>query len=549
MRHHIITTICITLILLFHNSICAQTIGPKVQNLSPNGSINLPKGGSQPVTPSGNQLNATVTPSTAASMQNMNSRFAQWFNQMSTSAELASKKKPWLLSGNITTGTEFLGTINNQSLVFKANNQLAGKIDLPLSNTFWGMETGKSIISGNNNTGAGFQALTFNTIGGNNTATGYHSLRMNTSGNSNTANGWAALALNTTGNGNTAVGQSSLYGNTSGRLNTATGSSALLRNSIGNYNTGNGQEAMNTNIAGSNGTAIGARAMVHANNRESAFTIYNVAVGYEALAGSPDTSSNTGNYNTSVGYQSLRSTSTGGQNTANGHAALTANSTGNNNTASGSKALFANTTGNNNTAIGQGALVTNTSGQSNTSVGNNAGSAITTGSNNIAIGYDAAVPSPTGNNQVRIGNTNITYAGIEVPWTVTSDQRWKSDIRSSDLGLDFVKKLNPVSYTRKNDDSGKREYGFLGQDLEAALIASGTDNSGMIFIDENGKYAVRYNDLLAPMVKAVQEQQAIIASQGETINSMDRQLVDQQKQIESLLSMMNEMRTEIKKQN
>ncbi len=279
-----------------------------------------------------------------------------------------------------------------------------------------------------------------------------------------------------------------------------------------------------SNIAGNNGTAIGTRAMQNANNDSTKFTNFNVAVGFEALLGSANAAANSGNFNTCVGYQSMQSNSTGDLNTANGYAVLNSNTTGNNNTGSGANALFANTTGFNNTAIGQNALVANTTGKKNTTVGNNAGSAITTGTNNIAIGYTAEVPSPTGNNQVRIGNTNIAYAGIEVAWTITSDQRWKSDIQESDLGLDFISKLNPVSYTRNNDESGKREYGFLGQELESTLIASGADNSGMIFVDENGKYAMRYNDLLAPMVKAVQEQQAMIEAQNEMITTLTEKI-------------------------
>ena len=54
-----------------------------------------------------------------------------------------------------------------------------------------------------------------------------------------------------------------------------------------------------------------------------------------------------------------------------------------------------------------------------------------------------------------IGNFDITYAGIQVPWTYTSDKRWKSDIRDSHLGLDFISKLRPVSYYRNNDESKK----------------------------------------------------------------------------------------------
>ena len=40
------------------------------------------------------------------------------------------------------------------------------------------------------------------------------------------------------------------------------------------------------------------------------------------------------------------------------------------------------------------------------------------------------------------------------------------------------------------------------------LKKSGTDNTGMINIDDKGMYELRYNDLLAPMVKAIQELKA-----------------------------------------
>ena len=546
MNLHTIIIIWVTFLVANDGIVSAQSVGPQVHHLSPNGSILLPKGGAgQPGVPSGNQINKSVASLGSTSMSNGYSRITQMFNQWSSSADLAIKKKPWLLCGNITSGGDFLGTINYESLVFKASSQLAGKIDLPLSNTLWGLGAGKSITTGINNTGIGFGALTVNTEGALNSATGYYALFSNIIGNANTANGYAALGANTTGNGNTAIGLASLGENTSGVLNTATGYNALYQNSGGDFNTAYGQDALGANIAGNRGTAIGTRAMARANNVKSEFTNFNVAVGFEALIGSTDTTSNTGNFNTSVGYQSLSANSTGNHNTANGHAALLANTTGDNNTAIGDNALAASTTGFNNTAIGQGALVANTTGKNNTVIGNNAGSNITTGTNNIAIGYNAEVPSPTGNDQIRIGNTTITYAGIEVPWTITSDQRLKSDIEKSNLGLDFISKLNPVSYTRNNDESGKREYGFLGQELETALSSSGADNSGMIFVDENGKYSVRYNDLLAPMVKAIQEQQGLIELQDEKIQrlteqnaalqeTLNKKLADQQNQIDAL---------------
>jgi len=104
-----------------------------------------------------------------------------------------------------------------------------------------------------------------------------------------------------------------------------------------------------------------------------------------------------------------------------------------------------------------------------------------------------------------MGNGSITYAGIQVAWSVVSDRRWKSNITPSNLGLAFVSQLNPVSYTRKNDGGQRIEYGFIAQEIEEILNEAGVKNAGMITVDDEGSYELRYNDLLAPMVKAIQE--------------------------------------------
>ena len=174
------------------------------------------------------------------------------------------------------------------------------------------------------------------------------------------------------------------------------------------------------------------------------------------------------------------------------------------NTAMGISALPA-TTGIYNTAFGVNALSGLGAADQNCAFGWNALSNVTTGGNNIGIGTGAQVPTAAGNNQIRLGNVNIGYAGIQVPWSITSDRRWKSDIQKSNLGLDFINHLNPVSYLRKNDASNKTEYGFIAQELEQTLAEFGTSNSGIITKDDAGFLSVRYNDLLAPMVKAIQE--------------------------------------------
>ena len=123
---------------------------------------------------------------------------------------------------------------------------------------------------------------------------------------------------------------------------------------------------------------------------------------------------------------------------------------------------------------------------------------------------NAVVPNATGNGQVRIGDVFIGYAGIQVAWSVTSDSRFKSAIQTSSLGLDFIKQLRPVSYYRNNDAKKKTEFGFIAQEVEETLNKAGATNNGIITKDDAGIYSVRYNDLIAPMVKAIQEQQEMI---------------------------------------
>ncbi len=206
---------------------------------------------------------------------------------------------------------------------------------------------------------------------------------------------------------------------------------------------------------------------------------FNTAVGTNALQGLNNAASNR---NTVVGFEAMGSTTGDIQNC----------------TAVGFQALFA--------VDGSTAM----RGINNTGIGYQAGNNITTGENNTALGYLAQVPVATGNNQVRIGNGAIGYAGVQVAWTITSDKRWKDNIKDSSLGLNFLKTLRPVSYTRNNDKKQKTEYGFIAQDIDAALQKAGDPNNGIISKDDKGMMGVRYNDFISISVKAIQEQQELI---------------------------------------
>ena len=243
----------------------------------------------------------------------------------------------------------------------------------------------------------------------------------------------------------------------------------------------------------------------------------NSASGYRALY-----SNTSGSVNTANGNSSLYFNTTGYENTANGNAALYFNTSGNYNSAFGDYALYSTNTGIMNTASGTSALRLNTSGSNNTANGYNSGSALTTGNNNTMIGNNAQPTSGGVSNQIRIGDGNITSAHIQVAWTISSDLRWKSDIKNTNLGLDFINKLRPVSYYRDKDESKKTEYGFIAQEIEEALNNSGAFNNGIITKNDKGMYGVRYNDFISIMVKAIQEQHQQIENLKNEIETLKK---------------------------
>ena len=178
--------------------------------------------------------------------------------------------------------------------------------------------------------------------------------------------------------------------------------------------------------------------------------------------------------------------------------------------------LASNTTGHSNTAAGRGAGDGNVTGSGNTFLGDLAQPYLGDLDNATAIGFEALVHA---SDQVRIGNTNVTQIGGQVAWSNLSDARHKSSIRDLDLGRDFVLALRPVSVTVNGGD-GRTDMGFLAQDVEA-LLGKGYGVLG-IGGDPERTLSLRYTDLIAPLVKTVQEQQALIEDLLARVASLER---------------------------
>ena len=161
------------------------------------------------------QRTAIATPAQGLLVYDTNTN-SFWFYNASAWTNLVSSG--WALTGNSGTNpsNNFIGTTDDQPLIFKVNNTWAGQLHPDIANIFLGVNSGKAATSGVANSGFGYNTLAKNTVGQANTAMGSEVLRSNTTGNYNTGMGLYALLANTTGNDNTANGAYALYANHTG---------------------------------------------------------------------------------------------------------------------------------------------------------------------------------------------------------------------------------------------------------------------------------------------------------------------------------------------
>jgi hypothetical protein len=115
-------------------------------------------------------------------------------------------------------------------------------------------------------------------------------------------------------------------------------------------------------------------------------------------------------------------------------------------------------------------------------------------------------------------NKEIAYG------VITSDERLKTGIVDTSLGLDFVKKLRPVSFKWKNRlEQGlkyqentntpgvRRHEGFIAQEVKSVLDSMGIDSSIYFCINDPGSdvhdiHGIKYEEIIGPLTKAIQEQ-------------------------------------------
>jgi hypothetical protein len=138
---------------------------------------------------------------------------------------------------------------------------------------------------------------------------------------------------------------------------------------------------------------------------------------------------------------------------------------------------------------------------------------------------------PAGDNAYTCGASGQRWSAI---WSAngtiqTSDARQKKDITPTNLGLNFIMALNPVSYkwkvgknvvtsdgeridengaTQSNDiitpiEGTRTHYGLIAQEVKEAL--GDVDFGGYVHDEETDTLALRSDQFISPLIKAIQE--------------------------------------------
>ena len=151
---------------------------------------------------------------------------------------------------------------------------------------------------------------------------------------------------------------------------------------------------------------------------------------------------------------------------------------------------------------------------------------------------------PNINNTFDLGSSGLRWDDIYTNGSVnTSDITLKTDVENATLGLDFIETLTPIEFKWK--DGGVRTHlGFSAQDVKQKLIDyAGDDQNYALYtqgsyaesvdeVDEEGNliedlpedfesYGLRYDELIPPLTKAIQELSTQISDLTARVESLE----------------------------
>jgi len=414
-------------------------------------------------------------------------------------------------------------------------------------NVFIGNKAGYNNYDGNYNVFIGYNCGVQNTSGSRNIFIGYESGILNSTGWGNTFVGEASGTANTSGYGNSSFGNNAGFANTEGDYNTSVGYSAGGSITTGNYNSSFGAESGRSNQTGSGNSVFGFEA-----GRGTPGNSFNNNSFFGYRSGYSNT---TGSNNSYLGYQSGYTNAIGTGNVFLGYQAGYGE-TGSNklyidNSSTASPLIYGDfdsdyvkvngdfdvlnlaTVGGldvNGDADISGTLGTGTTTMDGTFMriltdpGTGAtptnyvyqGGMVNSTSKAYAFSiYDAlwvtsntfidgTITAPL----VYSTAVGTTYSDLYIDNTgkigyLASSERYKNNIRNME-DVSWLYRLRPVNYSYKTDETNKKEYGLIAEEVEKI-------NPAFVKFNPDGSAeTVNYSSLISPMLKALQDHQKMI---------------------------------------
>jgi len=340
------------------------------------------------------------------------------------------------------------------------------------------------------------------------------------------------------------------------------------------YNTFVGNYSGFQNKLGQGNSYLGFSSGIYAVGSKNSYCGCNA--GYGAIAVNCD-----GDANSFLGYEAGRNNTSGSNNTFAGRCSARNNSTGKMNVVIGRNAALECQTdtqsnvligdscgkklgGNNNTFTGEDAGYNNDSGKENVFIGANCGYN-NLGSGNVFIGFNAGFNSTESNILIidnskdttpliygDFSNSNVWINGsMEIKsWLycnsgkvtcsacyLSSDQRWKTNIKPLKNSLTIIQQLEGVSYFWNRDEfpekdfSKERQIGLIAQKVEKILPE-------VVNTDAEGYKSVAYSQIVPVLIETIKARQKIIEKQRQELKKQRQSL---QAQIDNLRFLLDDL--------
>ena len=161
----------------------------------------------------------------------------------------------------------------------------------------------------------------------------------------------------------------------------------------------------------------------------------------------------------------------------------------------------------------------------------------------VALGVDGSFFRPTDNKATNLG-TSSSYRWDRVYCVKvdeSSDRKFKNIIGNISYAHNFIMNLKPIEYTLKNSNHQRIHMGFIAQDVaaigkkigkdlslySAEYIPTGENELGRKYYGEDAddnllEWGLSYNEIIAPLVQVVQDQQKTIEDLLQRIERLEQ---------------------------